>query len=111
MLTVINSIEKKIQNSQVASTKKSKYRGIDELSLNQCRIFSFMVEPTLETEKVISASMKAKEEQENPVPFLEHEIECPRCHDSMMLCSDFDNLYYVCEECDFCLYTIKKSAS
>jgi hypothetical protein len=29
----------------------------------------------------------------------------------MMLCSDFDNLYYVCEECDFCLYTIKKSAS
>jgi hypothetical protein len=54
------------------------------------------------------ASMKGKEEQENLVPFLEHEIECPRCHDSMMLCSDFDNLYYVCEECDFCLYTIKK---
>jgi hypothetical protein len=53
--------------------------------------------------------MKAKEEQENPVPFLEQEIECPRCHDSMMLCSDFDNLYYVCQECDFYLYTIKKS--
>jgi hypothetical protein len=70
-----------------------------------------VVEPAaaLETEKVMPASMKAKEEQENPVPFLEQEIECPRCHDSMMLCSDFDSLYYVCQECDFCLYTIKKS--
>jgi hypothetical protein len=71
-------------------------------------LLAFMVEPTLETEKVMPASMKGKEEQENLVRFLEQEIECPRCHDSMMLCSDFDNLYYVCEECDFCLYTIKK---
>ena len=70
---------------------------------------SFMVEPTLETEKVMPSTMKAKDEQENLVPFLEQEIECPRCHDSMMLCSDFDNLYCVCEECDFCLYTIKKA--
>jgi hypothetical protein len=73
-------------------------------------LFSFMVEPTLETEKVMPTSMKAKEEEENLIPFLEQEIECPRCHDSMMLCSDFDNLFYVCDECDFCLYTIKKSA-
>ncbi len=28
---------------------------------------------------------------------IENEIECPRCHDIMTLCSDFDNLYYVCE--------------
>lgn len=74
-------------------------------------LYPHVVEPTLETEKVMPASMKGKEEQENPVPFLEQEIECPRCHDSMMLCSDFDNLYYVCEECDFCLYTIKKSTA
>jgi hypothetical protein len=39
---------------------------------------------------------------------LENEIECPRCHDSMILVSEFDNLYYFCEECDFCLFTIKK---
>lgn len=39
---------------------------------------------------------------------LEHEIECPRCRDAMTLCSDFDSLYYFCEGCDFCLYTIKK---
>jgi hypothetical protein len=75
-------------------------------------LLSFMVEPKLEVEKVMSASTTTtdneEQQQEKPVQFLEHEIECPRCHDSMMLCSDFDNLYYVCEECDFCLYTIKK---
>jgi late competence protein required for DNA uptake (superfamily II DNA/RNA helicase) len=74
-------------------------------------LFPFMVEPTLETEKAMPESIKAKEEQEISVPFLEEEIECPRCHDNMMLCSDFDHLYYVCEVCDFCLFTIKKSAS
>jgi len=34
----------------------------------------------------------------------EHEIECPRCHDTMTLQSEFDRLGYVCEECDFLLY-------
>jgi len=64
------------------------------------------VESKLEAEKVIAESTVVEEEQQ--VQFLEHEIECPRCHDSMMLCSDFDSLYYVCGECDFYLYTIKK---
>ena len=36
---------------------------------------------------------------------LENEIECPRCHDMMTLCSDFDFLYYKCEECHLPLYT------
>ena len=36
---------------------------------------------------------------------LESEIECPRCHDMMTLCSDFDFLYYKCEECHLPLYT------
>ena len=38
---------------------------------------------------------------------IEHEIGCPRCYKIMTLCSDFDSLYYHCEECDFSLYTIK----
>jgi Zn finger protein HypA/HybF involved in hydrogenase expression len=67
-----------------------------------------LMEPKLEAEKVMAESTTVHEE-EKQVEFLEHEIECPRCHDSMALCSDFDNLYYVCEECDFCLYTIKKN--
>jgi hypothetical protein len=36
------------------------------------------------------------------------EIECPRCSETMILCSDFDSLYYFCEECNFSLYTHKK---
>jgi hypothetical protein len=39
---------------------------------------------------------------------IEHEIECPRCYDIMTLLSDFDSLYYSCEECGFILYTVKK---
>lgn len=54
------------------------------------------------------AAMQEVEEVEEQVETLEHEIECPRCRDSMTLCSDFDRLYYFCEECDFFLYTIKK---
>jgi hypothetical protein len=34
---------------------------------------------------------------------LEQEIECPRCYDVMTLSSNFDNLGYVCQECDFLL--------
>ena len=36
---------------------------------------------------------------------LELEIECPRCYDNMTLCSDFDGLYYFCEQCAFLLHT------
>lgn len=66
------------------------------------------MEPKLKTEEVVAAGAAAKEEKQQ-VQFIEHEIECPRCHDSMTLCSGFDSLYYVCEECDFCLYTIKRN--
>ena len=40
---------------------------------------------------------------------IEHEIECPRCYDIMVLLSDFDSLYYSCEECGFILYTMKRA--
>jgi hypothetical protein len=36
---------------------------------------------------------------------LEFEIECPRCYDNMTLCSDFNGLYYFCEDCGFLLHT------
>jgi len=67
------------------------------------------VKPKLEVENVMAASTNAPEEEKKYVQFMEHEIECPRCHGSMELCSDFDNLYYICKECDFCLYTIKRN--
>jgi len=40
---------------------------------------------------------------------IEHEIECPRCNDIMTLSSDFDQLYYSCEACNFSLYTFKRN--
>ena len=39
---------------------------------------------------------------------IENEIECPTCRDVMTLCSDFDLLYYLCQECNFCLYTSRR---
>jgi hypothetical protein len=41
---------------------------------------------------------------------IEYEIECPRCYDTMILLSDFDSLYYSCEECGFLLYTVKRGS-
>lgn len=39
---------------------------------------------------------------------LQFEIECPRCYDTMTLCSNFDCVYYFCEECNFYLYIQNK---
>jgi len=67
------------------------------------------VEPKLEAKELVAES-NAVSKEEKQVEFLEHEIECPRCQDNMALCSDFGSLYYVCEECDFCLFTIRKNS-
>ena len=32
---------------------------------------------------------------------IDHEIECPRCHEVMILSSGFDRLGYSCEKCSF----------
>jgi len=50
-----------------------------------------------------------QEKQEKIFTDIKHEIECPHCYDTMTLRSDFDNLYYSCEECGFILYTIKRN--
>lgn len=41
-----------------------------------------------------------KQEKKNSSLDIEQEIECPRCHDTMTLSSQFDRLCYLCEECD-----------
>jgi Zn finger protein HypA/HybF involved in hydrogenase expression len=61
------------------------------------------VEPKLGTKEVMVENTAAKEEEQQ-VQFLKPEIECPRCRDNMKLCSDFDNLDYVCDECGFSMY-------
>lgn len=62
-----------------------------------------------ENEKLVSQNNLAAAEDLLKREILENEIECPRCHDSMILFSEFDNLYYSCESCDFCLFTFKKN--
>ncbi len=58
---------------------------------------------------VSESQIKNEVIQQNPVKEdIENEIECPRCYDMMTLCSDFDNLYYLRDSCEFCLYTIKR---
>lgn len=59
------------------------------------------MEQKIEAEKLMVENTAAKEEEQR-VQFLGHEIECPRCRDNMESSSDFDNMYYVCNECDFC---------
>jgi hypothetical protein len=46
----------------------------------------------------------ALQSREDSILPVEYEIECPRCHDIMMLSSQFDRLCYLCEECSFSLY-------
>ena len=62
----------------------------------------------LELQYAVRAETETQQEGERKIAeTIEHEIECPRCYNIMTLCSDFDSLYYLCEECDFSLYTIK----
>ena len=49
---------------------------------------------------------EGKEEAEELVETLQeldHEIECPKCNDVMVLSADFDSLCYLCEQCKFSL--------
>jgi hypothetical protein len=61
-------------------------------------------------EKVQQDQYEHKQHQKQAISKdIEYEIECPRCYDTMTLCSDFDSLYYSCEECGFILFAIKSS--
>jgi hypothetical protein len=52
-------------------------------------------DPSIEKEENRNDTEAAKD--------IEQKIECPRCYDVMTLSSDFDNIGYVCHECDFLL--------
>ena len=54
-------------------------------------------DPSIEEEEKRNDTKAAKD--------IEQEIECPRCYDVMTLSSNFDNIGYVCQECDFLLVT------
>jgi acetyl-CoA carboxylase beta subunit len=51
----------------------------------------------------VELDVQEVEEEDKTTNDIEHEIECPRCHDIMTLSSDFDKLLYVCQQCDLLL--------
>ena len=56
----------------------------------------------------VETALERQIQEQEKYTDIEHEIDCPRCYDTMTLRSDFDSLYYFCEECAFILYTIRK---
>lgn len=63
----------------------------------------------LYSSKLMQYLLEKNNQQVSITDNLENEIECPRCHEIMTLCSDFDLLYYKCEECNLPLYTAQNS--
>jgi len=45
-----------------------------------------------------------EEKEQTPMKDIDREIECPRCHDIMILSSDFDKLGYLGQECDLSFF-------
>jgi hypothetical protein len=66
-----------------------------------------LVPPKTEPEKQVLETLEEAsipEQKEQPVlTELDNEIECPRCNETMELCSNFDRLLYSCESCSFLL--------
>jgi hypothetical protein len=60
--------------------------------------------------KVSEDNQIEEKEDDKIMQELEYEIECPRCYDVMTLSSEFDSLCYICDSCDFTLFTIKKDS-
>jgi hypothetical protein len=44
-----------------------------------------------------------EKEEDKITENMEQEIECPRCNDIMTLSSNFDRLFYFCQECGLSL--------
>jgi hypothetical protein len=59
------------------------------------------------TDKVAMKKLQEQDKEYSEEKELEYEIDCPRCKDVMILCSEFDSLYYLCYNCDFYLYALK----
>lgn len=60
-----------------------------------------LTEVQKEPSRLLGYIRQTNEEKKNNNLDIEQEIECPRCHNIMMLSSEFDRLCYLCDECDF----------
>jgi hypothetical protein len=60
-----------------------------------------MKKNNLQDELLLHRQQKTRKKR--TIQDIEQEIECPRCYDIMTLSSDFDKLYYFCQECNLSL--------
>jgi hypothetical protein len=66
-----------------------------------------LVPPKTEPEKraleILEEASLPEQKEQTVLTELDNEIECPRCNETMELCSNFDRLLYSCESCSFLL--------
>jgi late competence protein required for DNA uptake (superfamily II DNA/RNA helicase) len=66
-----------------------------------------LVPPKTETKnqalETLEESNPIVQKEEPVITELDNEIECPRCDETMELCSSFDALAYFCQNCSFIL--------
>ena len=66
-----------------------------------------LVPPKMEPENQVLETIEESdvlEQKEEPIlPELDMEIQCPKCNETMELCSSFDKLVYSCDSCSFLL--------
>ena len=58
----------------------------------------------LQKQAELDALQNEEEKEQTPMKDIDREIECPRCHDIMILSSDFDRLGYLGQECDLSFF-------
>jgi predicted RNA-binding Zn-ribbon protein involved in translation (DUF1610 family) len=61
------------------------------------------IEVRHEEQSLETVGVSQPEQLELPKLELDVEIECPKCNETMELCSSFDKLVYSCESCSFLL--------
>jgi len=60
-------------------------------------------EPENQVIETIEESNVLEQKEESTLRELDIEMECPKCNETMELCSSFDKLAYSCECCHFSL--------
>lgn len=61
------------------------------------------IEVRHEEQSLETMGVNQPEQSELPKLELDIEMECPKCNETMELCSSFDKLVYSCESCSFLL--------
>jgi cell division protein FtsB len=77
------------------------YQGILAM---QVSVLNMSKELLLQQQAELDALQNEEEKEQTPMKDIDREIECPRCHDIMILSSDFDRLGYLCQECDLSFF-------